>query len=80
MGVRPGLYRYSDVLQGEGLLYPLYRGLGIAGDERYMSHRFAGTETPDDRLVLRCQLCFGLDTRPLGFPYLTSVTDELVPT
>ena len=79
MGVRSGLYRHNGVLESERLLDTLDSGLGIAGDERCMPHRFAGPETPDDRLVLRCQLCFGLDTRSLRLPYLTAIPDELVP-
>ena len=79
MGVRPGLDGLNGVLQAEGLLDTLDCGLEIAGDERRMADRFPGPETPDDRLVLRCQLCFGLDTRTLRLPYLTAIPDEFVP-
>ena len=44
-----------------------------------MADRFPGPETPDDRLVLRCKLCFVLHSGPLGLPYLPPVTDVLVP-
>jgi hypothetical protein len=44
-----------------------------------MSDRFTGPETPDDRLVLRCETGSILDTSPPGLTYLTAISDILVP-
>ena len=75
----PGDFSINVLLQRETLLYPLDCGLRITCDECCMPYRFPRPETPDDRLVLWCKLCFILDSCTLWFSYLSSIPDILVP-
>ena len=75
----PGDFSINVLLQRETLLYPLDCGLRITCDECCMSDWFSWPETPDDRLILWCQLCLVLDSRPPGLTDLPTIPDILVP-
>ena len=53
-GLWPGLYQYDNLLQSEGLLYPLDCALGHSCDERCMPDWLTRSETSYDCLVLYC--------------------------